>query len=313
MILSLSEDCPIFRPAAELHLHRLMYTIAVQGWHLVALPDPARLEGVLPPHIWRLYGPYLRQSYKEIVNSPQVIARHADCAECDPAKMATFYALPIAVIVEDIESDASWLKYIASKLRPRLARRLAGANAAFEFQHAGGIGHIPSELRRLGERYRAARPAAGLPLRLVAISDSDSTYPGNIPPPAREVTRVASAEGAMAHVLHKRAIENYIPDESLHQYASKRPDYRGAVAHITSLKRAARDHYPMKPGLTEADLAVSQVRDLYESSPLLGLGLGNFIIDFISNFASYTDPRQLMQRDGVGELTALLDMLEGNL
>src|SRR5260370_13148730 len=105
MIVSLSENCPIFRPAAETYLHRLMYAIAIQGWHLVALPDPSRLESVLPPHIWKLYGPYLRQSYKEIVNSPQSIASHGDCDHSDPPKLAAFYGIPFTIFFETINSN----------------------------------------------------------------------------------------------------------------------------------------------------------------------------------------------------------------
>ncbi len=312
MILSLAENCPIFGPAAEAHFHRLMYTIVIQRWHLLALPDPTRLKELLPLHVWQLYGSYLSQAYKEAANSPQLIARHADCGNCDPVKIAAFYALPTTIIVENIESDASWLRYIASKMRPRLARKLTGANPPFNFLHAGGIDQIPSELSRLGERYRSARPSDGLPLRLVAISDSDAKYPGHMPVPARQVVKVAAAEGAMAHVLRKRAIENYIPSESLHEYASKRPDARDAVEYIMGLERAAHDHYPMKSGLTDPELSLAQIGALYGQAPSLDLGLGNFIMDFIANFAGYTSPKHLEKRDGVGELMELLDMLEGN-
>ncbi len=311
MILELSEACPVFEANAEVHLQRLLYAVAVQGWHLIAVPSPDRLEVLLPPHLWRTYREFLRQSYKQVINSPMTIASHSDCSSCDPALLITFYTLPVLILVEDVHSDGEWVRFIAIKLRPRLARRMTSRYPDIEFRHAGGIGQIPAELRRLSKQYRANRPADRIPLRIAAISDGDAKLPGVQSADARAVVRAGAETGADVHVLRKRTIENYVPDEALLNYAAKHDSQR-AAEYITSLRGHARDHYPVKAGLTDAEL--SEVGSLYGNSPPAGLGMGEFMRDYLANSAySITEGHQLKGRDASGELDELLDLLERNL
>ena len=144
MILGLSETCPLFSRGSESHLQRLLYAIAIENWPLIALPGPDRLEAVLPSHLWQLYGDVLIQS-KQTVNSPMTVAIIPDCIHCDPERLVQFLTLPVAIIVENIHSDAEWLRLIANRLRPRLARRMEGTSPSVEFRHAGGIGQMPTK------------------------------------------------------------------------------------------------------------------------------------------------------------------------
>jgi hypothetical protein len=311
MILGLSESCPLFTSDAESHLQRLLYNITLESWHLIATPGPDRLKAILPSHLWQLYGDVLIQSYKQTVSSPMTVAIIPDCGHCNPDRLVAFLTLPVAVIVEDIHSDAEWFKAVANTLRPRLARRMTGTRPSIEFKHAGGISQIPNEIERLAAIYRRMRLAEHLPLRVVAISDSDAKLPGAPSSQARAVQSTAAREGIDAHVLRKRTIENYVPDDTLLAYASVRREKLSAANYITKFNGKARDHYPMKDGITEHE--IEEVGGLYGRSPQLNVGMGEFMRDLLTHFYQLIEMRPLRQRDQDSELEILLDLVERNL
>ena len=311
MILQLSEECPIFQSASEPYLQRLLYTITMQRWHLIAMPSPDRLESILPDHLWRTYRDLLLQTYKQATTSAMTIAINPNCNACDPEKLVRFFTMPVVVIVEDVHSDGAWIRLVASNLRPRLARQTTGDSPCLEFHHAGGITQIPAEIERIAKLYQSSRQAAHWPLRVVAVSDSDAKLPGTISQQATAVRAAAIKTGADFHILNKRTIENYVPDETLMDYASVRRSSLPAAEYITSFGKVARDHYPMKKGLTSEE--VSQVGGLYGKAPRIEIGMGDFIKDLLENFYHLTKRHQLKQRDHTGELEALLDILERNI
>jgi hypothetical protein len=311
VIIVLSERCPIFNPKAEHYLQSLLSTLIIKQRHILASPTPDRLRDLLPRSLWDIYGEYLSQSSKQAANSYQRWVQSGDCDACDAAKLAHFCDLPTVVVVENTATDGAWVEFIARRLRPRLARNMTGRYAALEFRQAGGIGEIPKELKRIVNRYRETLPTGTLPLRIVALADSDAITPGISSPNAREVNRVAALLGADVHVLRKRTIENYVPDSSLHLYGSHRPNYQTAIHFITSLTGSARDHYPLKTGLSEAEM--DQTGSMYPPGTPVGLKMGDFIVDFIEDMGPRVDASELRGRDGVDELDGLLDLIEGNL
>lgn len=307
MIIALSEDCPIFLPENEIHLQRFLLTVAAR-WHAIVVPPPDDLKKLFPSHIWTLYGSLLSRAYRTSANSSQSWVAHNNCGGCDPEKIATFYSLPTLIVVENAQTDGGWLRAVSDRLRPAVARRFSGGQALISVSQAGGIGEIPKEIRRLAARYVDTRPHEQIPLRVVALADSDAQEPGKVSDSAKEVERAASEIGATVHILQKRTIENYVPDDSLLSYSDHRRDRRAAVEQVVSLSGAARDHYPLKTGLDAAHLSA-----IYPSNITLELGLGDFIQDFLTNFYHSMSAAGLRGRDGAGELDILMDKLERNL
>ena len=307
MIVALSDECPLFHPPNEIYLHRFLLTIAAR-WHAIVSPSPERLQTILPQHVWSVYGGLLSRAYPIAVNSSQSWVSHQDCGTCDAKKISMYYSLPVLVVVENAQTDGAWLRAIADRLRPSVSRRFNGNDPMISVIQAGGIGEIPKEVRRLATRYVRLRPREDLPLRVIALADSDAKEPGGLSGSAREVEKVASEVGATAHILHKRTIENYIPDDSLLAYAELRRERRAAADQIVALSGAARDHYPIKSGLEESDLS-----SIYPPGITPGLGLGDFVHDLLSNLYHSITANGLRVRDGAGELDVLLDKLERNL
>lgn len=307
MIIALTEDCPIFAPEHEVYLHRLLFTVT-QRWHALVNPNPDRMKNILPSHIWNLYGNILSRQYRLSANSGQSWILHQDCASCDAEKISTFYSLPTLLVVENAGTDGAWIHLVVQKIRPALSRFFGGSSPMITIAQAGGIGEIPKELRRLSAPYLQSRPRDNVPLRVMAVSDSDGRAPGDKSDNAKEVEKAATGIGATPHVLRKRTIENYVPDAALHAFGSLRRDRQFAATQILKLPTDARDYYPMKDGLS-----ADQFSGIYPANVELGLGLGDFISDLMTNLSHVVDGTGLKARDGIGELDVLLEKLERNL
>lgn len=311
MILILADDCPIFTSEARSHLQDLLFTIVKKQRHTLASPAPHKLAQLLPRDLWDLYREYLVQAQKQSINSHEKWVQTADCSKCDAAKLANFCDLPTVLIVENTSTDGEWVKLMIRKLRPRLMRYLKEPYVALEIRQAGGIGEIPKELERTASRYSRARTAQTLPLRVIVMSDSDAELPGHPSSQARKVKAVADSLGAAVHILQKRTIENYLPDNSLGAYAARRPDCRSAVDLIVGLVGPARDHYPLKTGLKQNE--IDAAGNMYPAGMPIGVKMGDFISDFLSEFEPHVETHELKKRDGVSELDELLNLIEENL
>jgi hypothetical protein len=309
--LSLSDNCPIFKLGNERHLYHLLYSI-VQGWHILANPDPARLQQLLSAEAWATYGIFITKSYKGATTSFRTLAHPGDCGSCNVESLSQFLNMPTVLLVENAQSDGEFIVAVASRLRPRLNRSLRSDRQSVEIFQGGGIGELPREISRISGHYLQRRPK-GLPSRFLVVADSDAKRPGR---PSRDAALVAEAarkSSVDCHILQKRSIENYIPNEALDGYAHKRPHLREAVNTIKNLSGAARDHYPLKGGLPSDISTSTEVESLYPAGTPRGMGLSNFMSDFLKHAQEQLTENNLDERDPSGDLHNLLDFLERNI
>jgi hypothetical protein len=276
----------------------------------LARPEPKRLIELAHQSVGDVYGEFLRQSYKTMLNSKQRWVWHDGCDGCDPAAVSKFYNMVTVVIVENVSTDGAWLTLVASRLRPRLGEAMARQPPFVELRQAGGNGEIPKRVHGIAPTYSGLRPG-GAPLKVVVVTDSDADRPGQISADAQKVLDSALRYGATVHVLAKRSIENYIPDESLLRYAETRRRRAQAARFISSLRPPARDHYPVKKGLGRQHIDAPHA--LYPADAPVGLGMGDFVADLLGNLEDVISASGLRARDGARELEELLDKIEENL
>src|SRR5215470_17683344 len=179
VIVELAENCPLLDRGNVMHLNHFLTSVVVHGRNYLARPEPKRLIELAHQSVGDVYGEFLRQSYKKILNSGQRWVWHDGCGGCDPAAVSKFYNMVTVVIVENISTDGAWLTLVASRLRPRLRAAMAGQSPFMDFQQAGGNGEIPKLVQRIAPRYSRLRPG-GAPLKVVVVTDSDADRPGQI-------------------------------------------------------------------------------------------------------------------------------------
>lgn len=305
MLIELDPRCSIFAPENEVHLHALLHSV-LQGRHHIAKPEPEQLQTLVGGPIWRVYGTYILQAYKAVTTVRRKLQRQGECHACDPEVLAHYYSQPLLIVVENSTTDGLFLKEILARLAPTIARLFQGMAVHIKIEQAGGIGEIPKVVRSAFQDNYMHRPM-GVPVRIIAICDSDRQFAGHDSPQAREVQKCENDYGITAHVLRKRSIENYIPDDALLEYSDQRRDRVEAAKLIVSLTGDARDYYPMKAGLSSDEIESST---LFPSNFPVEVGMGDFVNDLLVNFPYVVRRNSVEVRDGVGELRILVSTIE---
>ncbi len=305
------------------HLDRILYTVE-DGWHEWHVDDPDALEtsawltGTNRPSLRRLFeqaavrSTYPRQGmlHRQI----WVVTPRAGPGLLTPQAAARLFSLPLCVLVENRFTDGLFLEAILAVLAPaELVTFLDSCEASpWRCDGPGGAGELP----KLIAEHIAEMQAEGAPARAVVFLDSDARFPGEVSPKASEVAGLCQAHAIPCHILHKRAIENYLPDEVLRGWALEPQNQvaRDRVAALFRLTVEQRDHLPMKKGLPKS-YETDNERTLYASiapsdaALLRERGFRDKVIELLRTHRSHLSADGLRQRDGRGELDGMVAMI----
>lgn len=175
---------------------------------------------------------------------------------------------------------------------------------AVAVRHAGGNGDMPPLIEHEAQQARNA----GLPLRLIAVVDSDRSGPG-LPATdaAQRVEAAARAHRACAFVLTKRTGESYIPDfhwEGEKQRDPRNPSWSHGLDGLLGLSCDDRDYRGMDDW--------KQVPAQHDASRPYHLEvLVRCVREAEGDAAALAKMAQgLRDRDQTGDLAAILDLIE---
>lgn len=171
----------------------------------------------------------------------------------DPPRLNLTDAVVIAgqakrVIVENSRGDRNFILAMAdNNLRERMLE--LEATGRLMFVHGGGIGELKMQLLKthipvLGSRYFCW-----------VLIDSDSASPGAISKEAQDLLNICAAAGIKHYCLERRAIENYLPKQTMLDAIGKNvltEEDRPKVEAFFNLASALRHHFHMKRGLDDA-------------------------------------------------------------
>lgn len=310
-------------------LDRIIETVE-DGWHLWEVPEPDTIEA----SGWFLLAPRKQAGLRDLVaasirrgawgapHGPHALLVIVDVTSMSPclldAKLAS-RALrePLHVIMENATSDGSAfldavLDVLGSEELTRLRKNCQPPPIRYE--GPGGSGELTKRLDQMLED-----PAwQGIPRRIVVLTDSDAAAPGKPSAKAQQIEAHCQRRGVLCHVLRKRAIENYLPQEVLEDWCSH-PDLtavRDRVAAIGRLSDEQRDHFPMKSGLKKLPPAD---RQLYEDARpedlhLVEAGFGKHVCRLFGTHRTRMTPDALRTRagrktDGATELDELVALI----
>jgi hypothetical protein len=236
------------------------------GWHEWLAPDPDETALNLYFEQYRSHRELVQKSYARALLYPLesrrtiVVAEDADVAAPPPARLeeettlsvaaaAILLTQPLAVLVENEINDGAFFSRLIEIIDHELVELFRESRPPIRFENGGGK-TVATSL--VGHRADAAG-SAGIPLRLLVLADSDSHYPGHNRKDTNELREACREAGASLFVLEKRAIENYVTDPVLSEYAAENADIEPSVAFILSLPSTARDHYPIKKGVPSVE------------------------------------------------------------
>jgi hypothetical protein len=216
---------------------------------------------------------------------------------------------PLLVLVEDDLRDGALVEtavrlLLGTETLKRLWLLSPPSPPVVDFRHAGGVGGVPA---RIAAEARRARDT-GLPLRVIAVVDSDRSGPG-LPPSdnAQRVKVAAKHHGAHAFILTKRTGESYLPDfhwEGEKQRDPNNPRWAGDLDRMVRLPCDDRDYCDMNdwkhvPGGYDSgrpyhlEVLVQCAREAEGDAAALARMAAD-----------------LRARDHTGDLTAILELIE---
>lgn len=255
-------DNVLRRKEAWRHLTRLLYKVD-DGWHLWEISDPDLIEDS-PWYKNRAQDQLLDELFRESAvrsawGSDNQL--HAELVlitdyptedktwELQPEQAIQALEEPLRLIVEDRESDGLFFKVILRTLgSDDLVELCSSSPPPLEIESPGGSGKLRRHAKANLERCRQR----GIPARVVMLFDSDAAYPGHVTAEATRNLEFCQEHGIPHHMLAKRAMENYVPQEALQAWAAKpeKIDFRRTIAAVGRLSRSQRDHLP-KTGLVK--------------------------------------------------------------
>lgn len=158
----------------------------------------------------------------------------------------TFVGSPLKILVENIRSDKLFLQTVI-----KFIGGLNPDDLYIEYLHGGG-----STILQVADEYKGKA-------RIFCLIDGDEVAPGEYLHPDKKtfkqsVIQLCNKYGYQYHVLSKREIENYIPDEALERMGFQRHQYL-----YFHLPEEHKDYFDMKEGLTAADLQYRLWKELY--------------------------------------------------
>lgn len=249
--------------------------LGVQGRHRVEVRDPggaryARWAEGLGRSTSDEWGAMLDLSASDEAREP---AYHAVVLEdrTDPAwsrppprlpvGVAVRYLLrPYRILLENNRSDRAFLRCVVPKtIREALDQR--EENGGLEYEHGGGADQLP--------RVEGLDASRGDAMLYSVMFDSDGLRPSMRSGAAAKLALACEGRALHHHVLVRRMIENYLPNESLKRWAAGDRAIEQLVVELQGLSPDQRAHYNHEGGFdgdqSRHDRAT--VGDLYATLP----------------------------------------------
>jgi len=314
-------------PACWGYLDRILNSVE-DGWHFWLIDDPGRLEGsewlvgTNRPVLQKLFEKAAVQTVYPVAGRLHTATWIVSCKSADntlhPNPAVDFFSQPLMVFVENRYSDCCFLETVLRYLSSSQLENFLSQcqRRPFECDSVGGGGQLP----QLINDHAKKMDENGLPPRAVVFIDSDARYPGDTSPTAVKIADACNQNEIPCLVLSKRAIENYIPDEVLLDWA--RDNDEDEVLHrieaICRLTPEQRDHLKIKKDKFNLNgLKTEQEQQLFATIPKEDVKIlrkpnkiGDDLIKSLQTHDTNLTAETLRTRAGNDELDQLVSMIE---
>lgn len=210
----------------------------------------------------------------------------------------TFLGRPLMIVVENIEADKKFVETVL-----RFVGNLDPDNLWIEFVHGGG-----------NDIVKVLRSKEGTE-RVFCLIDGDFISPGLVEPSQHgfqnTVREISNKYGYCLHILSKRAIENYLPDEAIRGYLISKGCSSVESHPYFLFEPMQKDFFNMKKGLDDKSLEnpiwqVPAIDELAKRETAVTegepVGIRGFGKEIWRAFDYVEDREELCGRDGRGEL-----------
>ena len=288
-------------------------------WYKYSHPDRKKsLERIAittfyrPP---RTRGPHLRRV--EVSN------------EASATRAKNIAHAPLLVLAENDISDGALIEVALRTFAATATTELCfGAPSkldppAFQIESRGGHGELPKLITKRVEDAKTRQR----PHRLVVVTDSDGEWSGDVKKHAVTIRELCTKHNVPCPPLHKRTVENYIPDAFWIDWITdrSRTNIKPAVEALLRLSPEQRDFVDMGCPSKSLDCDTTEVEALFKivsdddrsrlhgpNANLKGAKDAMTILALKGSTRAFT-PADLKARDHQGDLLALVRHIEDEL
>lgn len=269
MVVKLEED--LFRQENLQNLRGLIWLATYKGrYDLVADiaaigPDLDRLDGADQEVLTERFERWMQEGNPEahVVVSSSEQPDHFTLEEA-----ITYLNQPLKILLENSDNDANFLNALLKhfKKKGKKISRFKG-NQFLEYANAGGKTNVEHYIRGELRKYGSLPKESQRYLRLFVLVDSDSEHKGEEKPAITALKTYLESLGVPYHILTKREMENYLPDEVI-QSVEGSPDF---IQAYLRLQPEQKDYFDLEKGFPDQNRSqVEQAkgeafRMLYES------------------------------------------------
>jgi hypothetical protein len=167
----------------------------------------------------------------------------------DLTAVQSYLIEPLYIVVENLESDATFIKCIYSLMSGEEL-----CNIKTKFIHGGG-----STTPIVIDSYTS-------PSRLICVLDSDKIHPMDdlsLNQKIATIMDICEKKYFQLFVLNRREIENYIPDQTLKVWLEKQNRSSEISHEFFEWNNLQKSYFDMKKGIKVKDFDVDDIRDLY--------------------------------------------------
>ncbi|MCT3662506.1 hypothetical protein J2O08_04400 [Elizabethkingia anophelis] len=234
-----------------------------------------------------------------------------------------FFSTPVSLLLENGRNDSYFLKAIFKYFDKEISNknRLLEfyKNDWIRFENAGGwtnVGNFIEGMKTSLESFCSdeGRDSKDF-IRCFVLMDSDKEYPEDIPSSKIELQKKLEAWGIEVHILKKRAMENYMPDEVINNEGERINAISAWVDVYKHLANEQKDYLNYNKGFPKdqgkkrpRNLQHIDIANLYSNPPISdanydvldrGMKYPNFKEDFPKNFESpFSFKTALLKREG---------------
>lgn len=241
-----------------------------------------------------------------------------------PKEAVDYINEPLLVLLENDYYDGRFIKCLIHNFGSNRIKHALAENK-IRMAHSGGCGNTMNTMKeRLGGFYYKTKF-----LRICVVWDGDQEYPGQRISKYNKDIQDLNEIGVKYHILCKREMENYLPEEAVKVLASTR--FNSWFNAFNAMSDVQKDYYDMNDGFKYSNIPYSSAnRDMLPDGvktlfadvsdtnfDLLkdGLKIGNFKDKFSDAFGTspYANKATLLTRTSSqtnpNELQEIVDMI----
>jgi len=173
----------------------------------------------------------------------------------------TFFNQKVSIILENSFYDKPFLKAIADNFKKRAKKiNKHWANKWIAIENGGGCENISNVIKGKLQEFENLTHDPEFYLRCFVLIDSDSLYPGHEKESRVELKKFLHAHRIPFHILTKREMENYLPEEVYIDL----DDNNGFIAAFLRLSAVQKDYFDIQYGFVKKlNEYPTDVQDLY--------------------------------------------------